>query len=305
MSCEPLRPVTETEICHFHRDGAVLLKQVLEDRWLDLLERGLDYAIDHPDGKSSGVGDALRIDQFPADQVPELRQLIETSPVAAIVGAVLNSPVRFYMDQMFCKPPGEITPTPWHQDTCYYNIAGNDLVRAWVSPDPVPRDMSLEVVRGSHLWNVTYHTWVGRDPAEDPEGAARARAALDCGEAVIGAQAHDSWSYADAFRDPSLPSAPDIEEHRESFDILGWDYEPGDVLLFHGHILHGAQGRTHWPRPRRAHASMWAGNDIHYLHRPGQVIPDPRGLYEYKPRDGDTLDRFPEVFPVLWSPTHD
>jgi len=302
MSGNPLRPISPDEVAMFHRDGAVLLKQVLAGEWLELLEQGLEYANDHPDGKSSGVGEALRIDQFPADQVPQLRQLIETSPIAAIVGYVLNSPVRFYMDQMFYKPAGEITPTPWHQDTCYYNIAGNDLVRAWACPDPVPRDLSIEVVRGSHRWNVTYHTWVGRDPAEDPEGAARAASALAAGKAVIGAEAHENWSYTDAFRDPTLPPTPDIDGHRDSFDILGWDYEPGDILLFHGHILHGAEGVSDWPHPRRAHASMWAGNDIHYLHRPGQVVPDPKALYDFSPQDGDTLDKFPEVFPVLWSP---
>ena len=47
---------------------------------------------------------------------------------------------------------------------------------------------------------------------------------------------------------------------------------------------------------------MWAGPDVHYLHRRGQVIPDPRGLYDYTPKDGDTLDKFPDVFPTVWTP---
>ena len=103
----------------------------------------------------------LRIDQFPSSQSPALARFVAESPVAELVGRILDSPVRFYMDQMFYKPAGEIEPTPWHQDTCYYNIEGQDLVRAWVSPDPVPREISMEVVRGSHRWNVTYHTWGG------------------------------------------------------------------------------------------------------------------------------------------------
>lgn len=303
MIAQPLRLLEPEEILAFHRDGAVLIKQVLSQQWLELMEQGLEYAQAHPDGKSSGVGESLRIDQFPADNVPQLKRLMDESPIAAIVGTVLNSAVRFYMDQMFYKPAGSIAPTPWHQDTCYYNIAGHDLIRAWVSPDPAPRNMSIEVVRGSHRWNVTYHTWVGRDPADDPVGAARAEQAYKNAEPVIGIQAHDNWSYVEAFKDPTLPAPPDIDQYRDSFEILGWDYQPGDVLLFHGHILHGAGGMSDWPHPRRAHASMWAGNDIHYLHRPGQVVADPKALYAYKPKDGDTLAQFPDVFPIVWAPS--
>ncbi|MCP4841756.1 MAG: phytanoyl-CoA dioxygenase family protein [Halieaceae bacterium] len=298
----PLRTIAPSEIVSLNRDGAVLLKNVLPQLWLDILEEGLEQANRQPGGMSSNVDGPLRIDQFPSNQSPALARFIAESPVAELVGRALDSPVRFYMDQMFYKPAGEIEPTPWHQDTCYYNIEGQDLVRAWVSPDFVPRDISMEVVRGSHRWNVTYHTWVGRPLEEDPEGAARAMKAIAAGEPVIGVEAHDTWSYANAFRDNSMPAAPDIEAYKASFDILGWDYEPGDVLLFHGHILHGAEGGRHSTQPRRAHASMWAGNDIRYIHRLGQVVPDPKGLYRYKPRSGDSLASFPDVFPVVWQP---
>lgn len=286
----------------FQRDGAVLLRGALDANWLRKLEDGLRQAYASPDGRSAGVGDPLRIDHFPSDKIPALREFIDTSPLAEIVGRILNSPIRFYMDQVFYKPEGQVVPTPWHQDTCYYNISGNDLIRAWVSPDPVPRDRSIEVIRGSHRWNVTYHPWVGRDPASDPKGAAKAEALYQNQEPVIGVDAHDTLSYEQAFADSTLPSLPDIEAHRDSFDVLGWDYQPGDVLLFHGHIVHSARGDVYSHSPRRALATMWAGEDVHYLHRRGQVIPDPRALYEFKPKNGDTLDQFPSVFPVAWAP---
>ena len=101
----------------------------------------------------------LRIDQFPASHSPMLAKLMSESPIAEIVGSVMQAPVRFYMDQMFYKPAGEISQSAWHQDTCYYNVEGHQLVRAWICADPAPREVSLEVVRGSHLWNITYrHT---------------------------------------------------------------------------------------------------------------------------------------------------
>ncbi len=304
MSASPLRNVTTEEIESFHRDGAVLVKGVLSDEWVSLIARGLDYADAHPDGMSEGVEQPLRIDQFPAARSPDLRRAIDASPIAEIVGVTLDSPVRFYMDQMFIKPAGELVPTPWHQDTCYYNVEGHDLIRAWVCVDPVPREASLEVVRGSHLWNVTYRTVAGRSEAEDPERAERAARAYAAGEAFIGPESHERWSYGDAYLDESLPPIPDIEGHRGSFEVLGWDYEPGDVLLFHGNILHGARGGVTLTHPRRSHASMWAGRDVRYIHRRGQVVPDPAALYALEPRDGQLLGDFPDVFPLAWSPKH-
>ena len=80
------------------------------------------------------------------------------------------------------------------------------------------------------------------EPAQDPEGAAALEKAFADGEVLIGRDAHEKWTYFDSFLDPSLPELSDIEGARDSFDILGWDYEPGDVLLFHGHIVHSARG---------------------------------------------------------------
>ena len=141
-SATATRPVTDAEIEAFHRDGAVLLRGVLEPQWVDLVATGLDECYAQPDSMSSELvmpGAILRIDQFPAARSAWLRRFIEDSPVGSLVGAVLGAPVRFYMDQMFYKPAGELMATAWHQDTCYYNVDGHDLVRAWVSPDRVPR----------------------------------------------------------------------------------------------------------------------------------------------------------------------
>jgi ectoine hydroxylase-related dioxygenase (phytanoyl-CoA dioxygenase family) len=303
MPAEPLRPLSSTEIEAFHRDGAVLIKGVLSSKWVDLVERGLDEAIETEDGMSGQIG-SIRVDQFPAARSALLRQVINESPVSAVVGSALQSPTRFYMDQLFYKPKGHISATPWHQDTGYYNLEGDDLIRTWVSPDRVPRNVSLEVVRGSHLWNVTYSPLAGRDPADDAE----AREMLERAQAdqpMLGADAHDSWSYFSGVRDTRLPLVPNVAAMRDSFDILGWDYEPGDVLLFHGHILHAARGNVDSPTPRRAHASLWAGRDVHYLHRVNQVIPDPVDLYAHKPQTGQPLSDFPDVFPVIWSPPED
>ncbi|MDA7755521.1 phytanoyl-CoA dioxygenase family protein [Pseudomonadales bacterium] len=294
--------ITSSQIADFNRDGAILLSNVLEDRWVQMLAQGLEFANAHPDGMSAGVSMPLRIDQFPASHSPKLKQLLDNSPIAEIVGSMLNAPVRFYMDQMFYKPAGLIAPSAWHQDTCYYNVDGHQLIRAWVCADPVPRNISLEVLRGSHLWNVTYRPPVGMDPESDPTGAARLNERFDRGETLIGKEAFDKWTYFDSFLDPSLPVLPAIEQSRDSFDIMGWDYQPGDVILFHGNIVHSALGGVELPHPRRSHASLWAGPDVNYLKRRSQSIPDPKALYDHDPQNGQSLSDFPDIFPIAQAP---
>jgi ectoine hydroxylase-related dioxygenase (phytanoyl-CoA dioxygenase family) len=301
MRAKPQHPITETEIEAFHRDGAVLIKDVLAREWVDVLRDGLDTALAEPDQMSGLAGRELRVDQFPASRSQGLRRIVEESPIAEIVGTALRGAVRFYMDQLFYKPAGVIAATPWHQDTSYYNVTGHDVVRAWVSPDPVPREASLEVVCGSQLWNVTYSPLAGRDPERDPDAKAMLERAAP-GVPMIGIEAYEEWTYFSGVLDKSLPSLPDIESHRDSYRILGWDYEPGDVILFHGNVLHSALGEIERPCERRTHASLWAGPDVRYLHRIGQVIPDPKALYAHKPESGQPLSDFPDVFPVAWSP---
>jgi ectoine hydroxylase-related dioxygenase (phytanoyl-CoA dioxygenase family) len=278
----------------------VLLKGLLSKEWVEKLAEGLDGVIAQSHVMTHDLGDNLRTDQFPSLRSESLQSIVGESPLAEVAGQVMRSSVRFYMDQLFYKAQGEVPPTPWHQDTCYYNLEGEQLVRTWLSPDVVPREISMEVVRGSHLWNVTYRSLAGRDPELDPE-ARRIQAEADVDVPMLGLESHEGWSYFQGIRDMTAPLVPDIESHRDSYEILRWDYEPGDVLLFHAHILHGARGGVTSPRPRRAHSLLWAGEDARYLHRKGQIIPDPAALYAYEPKTGQPLSDFPQVFPIAWA----
>ena len=303
QSARPLRAVTVDEIEAFQRDGAVLLEGVLAPEWVDLIADGLEECFaerDHMSSEVAAQGGTVRADQLLAARSASLRRFANESPVGSLVGAVLGGPVRFYMDQMFFRRAGAMAPTPWHQDISYHNVEGQDLVRAWASPDPVPRSASLEVVRGSHRWNVTYRPMVGLDPdMSEEENALRMALARKRG---VHEKGGENFAYRKVVMDKSLPPTPDVPRDRASFDILGWDYRPGDVILFHGSLLHGTAEGVVLESDRRAYAALFAGPETRYVKRVGQMVPDPPGLAEHEPETGQTLDCFGDVFPLVWSP---
>ena len=45
---------------------------------------------------------------------------------------------------------------------------------------------------------------------------------------------------------------------------------------------------------------MYAGPNIRYVKRPGQIIPDPVALSERNPQTGQPLSEFDDIFPLLW-----
>ena len=78
---EMLREITPEEIENFHRDGAVLLRNIMGSDWTEVLAEGLEYANDHPDGTSVGVSQPLRIDQWPASHSPKLKKFSTNLPL--------------------------------------------------------------------------------------------------------------------------------------------------------------------------------------------------------------------------------
>ena len=110
--------------------------------------------------------------------------------------------------------------TGWHQDISDAGIEGNDALVIWLSFDPVSQEKSLEVVRGSHLGPV-YSSIYGTFESED---------------------------------------IPNIEDRREEFDIVSYECQPGDVILFHYGTLHGG-GPTGPGDRRRSLALRFVGPD--------------------------------------------
>lgn len=279
--------IADDLVAAYRRDGAVLVKGLLSPGEIELLARGLEEHNADPGELYSRVesedgGGETLAGQFPSLGSPSLRRFIAHGPGAELAARLMGTPsAQLVLDQVFYKHPGRIVPTPWHQDTPFLQVRGDQMARVWTSCDPSPRGVTIEVVRGSHRWNVVYDT------------AAMARSAVrTAGEGA-------EFTY-DGMAAPGQPMVPDIAADRGSFDIISWDVEPGDAVVFNGNMLHGAQGRDDHPHPRRALAVMYGGPELRY-HRPeGHAMPLPGARQAPAIPHGDRIGDWPEAFPLIW-----
>ena len=94
------------------------------------------------------------------------------------------------------------------------------------------------------------------------------------------------------FRSP----VPDIEGNRAQDDLVGWDVEPGNCLVFQARILQGAHGGSRIARRPRALAARWCGDDARFVVRANKTnIP----IFDSGLKSGDGIKgpMVPEAWP--------
>jgi ectoine hydroxylase-related dioxygenase (phytanoyl-CoA dioxygenase family) len=238
----------------FQRDGAIVVRQLLNAQELNTLTEGIEANLAHPSPRAivaSRPDDPGRfIEDFCTwqDNAAYQRLMFE-SPLAHVAQRLMAShTVRWYHDHLLIKEPGTRQRTPWHQDQPYYNIEGQQNVSMWIPADPVSRASTLEFVAGSHRgpWLMP-RTFMDHQAKWFPEG--------------------------------SLAELPDIESARSQFPIIGWALEPGDLVCFHMLSLHAAAG-VDGPNRRRVFSARFLGDDIRHAPRPWVTSPPFPGLDE-------------------------
>lgn len=262
---EPVRALTNDEVEAFRRDGVICVRRVIPGRWIEVAAAAIERTKQTPSetGKllsKPAPGYLNDIFMWLVDE--GYRRFVFESPAARLAQQVLGSQtVTFFYDQVFVKEPGTDVPTPWHHDLTFWPIEGTQICSLWMPVDPVTRASSgLEYVRGSHRWN-------RRFKAVSPD-------------------------YHPALLASDLEDPPDIDAHREDYELVNWDMEPGDVLIFHPLTLHGSPGNSS-TRRRRAFATRWLGDDVIYAPAKARMpLPKGHGLVR-----GDKMSGhfFPQV----------
>lgn len=277
--------ISDADRAAYRRDGAVVLRGVLDAGSQELLEEGVEQAWTDRGSRHSvvrdteGRGETL-VEQYLSQRIPALQQLVESGVPGEIAGRMMGTrSAQLVLDQIFYKAAGRVVATPWHQDTPFLRVRGHDLIRVWMCCDPSPADLTVQLVRGSHLWNVVFNTRTVAQSALTSE--------------LGGTLSNDDIG------DEYLPLVPDIAAHRDSFDILKFDVEPGDVLVFQGNMLHGTEGREDYPLRRRAFASLWGGPQLRFHQPQGKAFPPP-GKATRELVEGDPIGLHEDAFPVGW-----
>lgn len=228
------------------RDGVVMLEGALTQDSVAKVAAAVEWSLAHPSPTAVRFypGEpATFFEDRGNSHAGLVREIGLDTTVSALWGV---EPLWYLGEQLFLKEGGASRRTPWHQDTSYLRMMGDQLVACWISLDPLPKEHCLEFVRGSHK-GVLYN------------GSAFA--------------AHDDT--APLYRHSPLPRLPDIQADRAAFDIAAWDVEPGDVIVFHLGVLHGGAGTA--PGLRRRTISMrFLGPDVVFDGRPR----DERGAQE-------------------------
>jgi ectoine hydroxylase-related dioxygenase (phytanoyl-CoA dioxygenase family) len=262
--------LSDDVVADFERDGAVVLRSVVEPRWLELLGAGVEFNRTHPSNWSHWYTSSDEAIGFWSDyvtwpDVEQYRHVVFESELAQLAGELMRSrTVRFFHEHVLVKEPGATEPTPWHHDDPYYGIDGLQNASMWIALDPVPASSGLQFLAGSHRW----------------------------GRRFVPRKFIDHRPYGEA--DDRFELLPDEDELLRDQRVIGWDVEPGDVLAFHFRTLHGAPGNRLDSR-RRAVSLRWLGDDARFGDRPWATSPpfEPNGLVVGGTLDGDP--RFPLV----------
>ena len=240
----------------YARDGVVCLPGVLDASALAAAQEAWSWSVANPGPLASRIpsknSDALFYqDLYNPDVLTGYRAMLETSPLPALLSGLWGGgPCWFMYEQVFLKEGGEARRTPWHQDSSYLAVAGDQLAVAWITFDACSAADSLEFVPGSHrgrLYNGSRFD-VDDDTLPTHPGS-------------------------------SLPVLPDIEASRDEWEIVSFAVQPGDVVAFHPRVLHG--GAPTRPGTRRRTLTLrFFGEDAVYDPREGGAGPRIDGFHD-------------------------
>lgn len=194
---------------------------------------------------------------------PAIRAVALDSQLPELLADMLDTTrLHFWNDLTHYRLPHTAQRTAFHQDLPYMQADGRKAAAAWINLDPPgPGAASPQFVRGSNRWNKVFaaNSVVAQTPLPGS----------------------------------TLPRLPDIEGEISDFEIISFDTQPGDVIIYDARTVMGCPGNP-GAQLQRSLSLHYCGDDMVYCRRPGRL----RALLEYAGEEGQEIgDR---MHPVVW-----
>ena len=218
--------LTDEQVSHFRTNGYVSGIRLLNERQIETLRADLEQFFD-PDhegralwyeyhSNESGDPNNVLFHALGAWRItPAFHDLLWHLTLAVPAAQLLGASVRFWHDQLFCKPAHHGGVVAWHQDYSYWTrTRPMRHLTCWIGLDDATVDNGcLHYVPRSHEWELLPVTGLARD--------------MDAIQTVL------------------------TEEQKRNFNPVPIELKAGEASFHHPHLVHGSFGnRT--ARPRRA-----------------------------------------------------
>ncbi len=262
-------------------NGVTVIRNIIADHWLKDMRLAVDSILKSPGDASIEYTPSTNKGRYYGDfflwmRNKTFKNFAFNSNLPELAGKIMGSKnVNFFYDQLLVKEPKTSESTPWHHDLPYWPISGKMIISFWIGFDKVTKNTgAVEYIKGSHKWNKLY------SPASFGKNS----------------------GYNEIYKKMGLDLVPDIDNNRESYDILSWNLEPGDVTIHHPLVIHGSPGNFSTHIRRRGLALRYIGEDVTWDDRPGTFINN-ENLRKILPplsfKKGDSLNS--KIFPKIWS----
>jgi ectoine hydroxylase-related dioxygenase (phytanoyl-CoA dioxygenase family) len=166
----------DEQVAFFHEQGYLTGVRLLDDQQVEQLRRELAALVDpsHPGNalfyeyNSNESADPSRVlfHALGAWRIaPGFHDLLWNPAFTVPASQLLGGAVRFWHDQLFCKPARHGGVVAWHQDYSYWTrTQPMTHLTCWIGLDDATRDNGcLQYIPGSHRWQLLPVTGLAGD----------------------------------------------------------------------------------------------------------------------------------------------
>ena len=218
--------LSDEQVAFYRQEGYVAGIRILTDEQVEVLRHAL-AELSHPSNEANPLFYEYHSNESPDPATilfhalgawriaPAFHDLLWNPAFTVPASQLLEGPVRFWHDQLFCKPPLHGGRVAWHQDYSY-----------WTRTEPV-----------AHL-----SCWIGLDDSTRENG---------CLHYVPGSQHWSLLPITGLAGDMKAIDTVLTEEQRVQFKPQAIELRKGEASFHHPLMIHGSyENRT--DRPRRA-----------------------------------------------------